>query len=197
MDTYDQRVYAIGKGPSATSVSIGDDVLTLGNDVLIQGTVTDVSPGVSTFGIKARFPSGVPAVSDQSMSDWMTYVYKQFPRPTNATGVPVALTVLDANGNYRQIGTTTSDSNGAFSLTWTPDIPGKYTVYASFDGSAGYYPSHAETAFDVQSAPATSTPQPLQVQPPTEMYITAATIAIIIAIAIVGAVVVLMIRKRP
>ena len=70
------------------------------------------------------FPNGVPAVSDASMSSWMEYVYMQKPKPTNATGVPVTLSVIDSNGNYRHIGTTTSDASGMFGFTWTPDISG-------------------------------------------------------------------------
>ena len=49
-------------------------------------------------------PHGVPAVSDDSMSAWMEYVYMQKPRPTDTIGVPVTISVIDANGNYRQIG---------------------------------------------------------------------------------------------
>jgi len=33
--------------------------------------------------------------------------------------------------------------------------------------------------------------------PPTEMYVTAAAVAIIVAMAIIGAVIVLVLRKRP
>ena len=52
----------------------------------------------------ARFPDGVAAVSDASQTEWMEYVYMQQPKPINATGVPVTLSVMDANGNYRSIG---------------------------------------------------------------------------------------------
>ncbi|GAJ11589.1 unnamed protein product, partial [marine sediment metagenome] len=45
MDTYDNRLYAIGKGPSATTVLIQNDVIAHGSNVLIKGMVTDVSPG--------------------------------------------------------------------------------------------------------------------------------------------------------
>ena len=75
----------------------------------------------------------------------MLYVYKQFERPNNTIGVPVALDVIDANGNSRNIGTTTSDATGFYSYHWTPDIPGKYTVIATFGGSNAYYGSSAET----------------------------------------------------
>jgi hypothetical protein len=42
-----------------------------------------------------------------------------------------------------------------------------------------------------------ATPIPIAAQPPTEMYIIGVGAAIIIAIAIVGVVLALMIRKRP
>jgi hypothetical protein len=78
----------------------------------------------------------------------MEYVYMQKGRPSNTTGVPITLSVVDANGNFREIGTTTSN-DGFFSLNWKPDISGAYTVYVSFTGSESYYPTHAITAFSV------------------------------------------------
>ena len=196
INTYDMQIYTVGKGPSATTVSIKNDVITQGNSILIQGTVTDISAGSKQKEQAARFPNGVPAVSDESMKAWMEYVYMQKPRPTNATGVEVILSVLDSNGNFREIGKTTTDSDGFFSSMWQPDIAGKYTVYASFVGSESYWPSHAETAFGVVSAPPAS-PEPEPAPPDmTGTYVTYAAIAIIIAIAIVGAIIILALRKR-
>ena len=110
--------------------------------MLIQGTVTDQSPGQTCLGIPA---AGTPAISDASMSDWMAYLYMQQPKPTNATGVPVTLSVFDPNNNTYAIGTTTSDVNGHFGLMWTPPVPGYYTITATFAGSNSYYGSTAET----------------------------------------------------
>ena len=105
---------------------------------------------------------------------------------------------LDANGNFRQIGTATSDSSGLFSYQWTPDIPGKYTVYASFDGSNSYWPSHAETAFAVDSVAATPTSTAVPVQSAVDMDFVPAVAAIIVVIIIGFAVLaLLMLRKRP
>ncbi len=194
MDTYDQQIYAIGKGPSATTVTAPDSGIPFGSSIMIRGTVTDVSPGTNSDALTMRFPNGVPAVSDESMSDWMLYVYKQFQQPASATGVEVSLDVVDENGNYRNIGTATSDASGVFSYAWKPDIPGTYTVYATFAGSKAYYGSYAETSFVVDEAPA-ATPEPTPVaQAPVETYFAISTIAIIVAIAIVG---VLILRKRP
>ena len=100
----------------------------------------------------------------------MEYVYMQQNKPTNATGVDVYLTVVDANGNYRYIGTATSDSSGTYSLQWTPDITGKYTVIATFTGSNAYYGSSAQTAFAVDAAAATATPQPTQPASMADLY---------------------------
>jgi hypothetical protein len=168
--------------------------ITVGNSVVIQGTVTDISAGTKQKEQAARFPNGVPAVSDKSMSAWMEYVYMQKPRPTDVTGVTVTLDVIDANGNYRSIGTATTDMSGTFGFVWEPDIPGKYTIIATFQGSESYYPSYAETyAVAVEAPPATPPPEKI-VFPPTEMYVIGVGVAIIIAIAIVG---ILILRKRP
>jgi hypothetical protein len=190
-------VYAIGTGPSSTTVTASPKVTTYGSSVQIEGTVTDVSPGTKSDALTLRFPNGVPAVSDASMSEWMKYVYMQFDRPLNATGVPVSLSVVDSNGNYREIGNTTSDAQGYFSFNWKPDITGQYTLYASFAGTKSYYGSNSETSFAVDPAAPTASPYPVTVLPPTETYFAISTIAIIIAIAIVGAVIVLVLRKRP
>ena len=76
----------------------------------------------------------------------MSYVYQQQPFPTNFNGVPVQISVLDSNGNYRPIGTATTDASGIYSLTWTPNIAGNYTVIATFAGTNGYWQSSAETS---------------------------------------------------
>jgi hypothetical protein len=197
-NTYDNQIYSIGKGPSQTTVTVSPKVSTSGNDVLIEGTVNDISAGTFDERITPRFPTGVPAVSDDSMSEWMKYVYMQFPRPSNATGVAVLLSVVDSNGNYRTIGTTTTDADGFFSFNWTPDIDGKFTLYASFEGSSSYYPSHDVTAFSVSPAPATPEPSSVPPQSMADQYILPGIIAIIIAIVAVGIVLALLVtRKRP
>jgi len=153
MDTYDNRLYAVGKGPSETTVWIQDDVVNQGNSIMIKGRVTDVSPGTMDTNRKLRFPDGVPAVSDENMSDWMLYVYKQFERPADVEGVQVFLKILDPNGDWYSA-TVTSDSNGVFSHMWAPDIAGEYQVTAMFEGSNSYFPSQATTTFGVDEAPA-------------------------------------------
>jgi outer membrane protein assembly factor BamB len=194
---YDMQIYSVGKGPSALTSIASPKTSVTGDSVLIEGMVTDISAGTKQNQQAARFPSGVPAVSDESMSAWMEYVYMQKPKPTDTKGVDVTLNVIDANGNYRPIGSTTSDANGFYSFEWQPDIAGKYTVIASFEGSQSYWPSHAETAFIVSDAASTPTQQPIVASPPTELYFALSTAAIIIAIAIGFAVTIFVIRKRP
>ena len=196
MDTYDQRIYAIGKGPTAITVDAPSVGIPSGNTFVIRGTVTDTSPSTQQYSLTSRFPNGVPAVSDASMSAWMLYVYKQFERPNNATGVPVTLEVIDSNGNLRTIGTTTSDAKGFFSFQWTPDISGKYTLIATFSGSKAYYGSSTETSFAVEQ-PSAPTPAPTTaVLSTTEQYFLPSVAAIIVVIILVGAAIILLQRKK-
>jgi hypothetical protein len=193
---YENSIYAIGKGPSATSVTAGPEVSVHGSSVLVKGMVTDMSPGTNSAGLKMRFPNGVPAVSDESMSDWMEYVYEQFPRPEDNTGVEVVIEVRDPNNNYYEVGRTTSDSSGMFHCAFTPQVPGEYTIVASFAGSESYYGSFAETAINVEEAPAT-TPEPTTgPASAADLYFVPGITGIIIAIAVVGALIMLMLRKR-
>ena len=191
---YDNQIYSVGRGPSAMSVA----AQSFGTSIVIRGTVTDVSAGTKQTEQAADFPNGVPVASDASMSAWMSYVYQQQPEPTNFTGVPVTISVLDSNNNYRTIGTATTDASGMYTLTWTPDIPGNYTVTATFAGTNGYWPSYSETSFAVAQAPAataTPTPTPTSV---ADMYFVPAVIAIIVVIIIGFAVLaILTLRKRP
>jgi hypothetical protein len=197
-NTYDEQVYAIGKGPSATTVTAPGVSIPLGTSMVVTGTVTDISPGLTDYSITSRFPSGIPAVSDDSQGEWMKYVYNQFPRPTNASGVPVILTVLDSNNNVYEIGTATTDDSGTFGFTWKPEISGQYTIYANFAGSGAYYPSFAQTYVNVEQTPETTpTEIPVQLTSIADTYFIPAVAAIILSIAIVGAVMVLMLRKRP
>ena len=195
-NSYDSRIYTLGRGPSDTTVTAGPKSSTLGGNVVIEGTVNDVSVGLQTTEIKGRFPNGVPVCSDSSMCDWMAYVYQQQLPPQNFTGVNVNVIALDANGNYQNLGKATTDSKGYYSLTWTPNISGTYKVFATFDGTKGYWPSSAETTFNMAPAPATPSPYPVTVLPPTETYIAEAAIGIIIAIAIGLAVTIIVLRKR-
>jgi hypothetical protein len=210
---YDNLVYCIGKGPSATTVKAPETEIPLGSRVLIQGTVTDQSPG------KAK---GMAAVSEESMQGWMEYIYEQQPKPNNVKGVTVQVTATDPNGNFQDVGTATGDAFGNFAISWTPPVPGVYKVTATFAGSASYGDSSAGTAFIVsepKAAPAVvptseptmppvtpvtpTPPQPVSpspseaVTPPTSAEPTTTYIAIGVAvIVIVAAAAVLVLRRR-
>ncbi len=197
MDTYDQRVYAIGKGPTKTSIQANPKVSTQCTSVLIEGSVIDTSPGTKDGVLPMRFPYGVPAIADENQSAWMLYVYKQFEKPSDVNGVLVDISVVDANGNFRSIGTTTTNSNGVYSFSWVPDIPGKYQVFATFAGSKAYFASSSETAFVVDEAPAATaapTPAPASI---ADQYFIPMSIAIIVAVVVIGALLaMLMLRKH-
>ena len=195
---YDNQIYVVGRGSSATTVSASPKVQSYGDNVLIEGTVTDTSAGTTQDQQAADFPNGVPVASDASMKDWMGYVYQQKPLPTNFTGVQVTIDILDSNNNYRNIGTATTDATGSYSLTYTPDIAGNYTVIATFHGTNGYWPSYTETAFNVMAEPvATASPTPTPASM-ADQYFLPLSIGMIIAIVIVGALLaLLMLRKRP
>ncbi len=199
INAYDNQIYAYGMGPSATTVTVTQSDVATQTPITITGTVTDISGGSKQEAVAANFPNGLPAVSDTSQSAWMEYIYMQQPKPTNATGVPVTLSVTDSNGNTRQIGTITSDASGTYVFTWTPDISGNYTLMANFVGTHSYYGSSAQTYFYASEPSATTAPT----APPVSniatttdlmMYIAAAAVAIIIAIAIAT---VLILRKHP
>ncbi|HLC00417.1 MAG TPA: PQQ-binding-like beta-propeller repeat protein [Candidatus Bathyarchaeia archaeon] len=192
---YDNQIYSIGRGPSVATVSAPDVATPFGTPVIIKGTVMDISAGTQQDEQAARFPKGVPVVSDESMTEWMGYIYQQKPRPS-VTGVDVTLSVLDSNGNSREIGTVTTDSDGFFSYQWTPEISGKYIVTARFAGTQGYWPSRAETAFGVMEAPAPPAQEPETPPDMTSTYIMYAAIGIIIAIVIVGAILAVLVLKR-
>jgi hypothetical protein len=197
LNAYDNQLYTYGKGPSKLTVTAPQVGVTTATPVVIRGTITDIAAGTKQEAQAANFPNGVPCVSDAIMSRWMEYVYMQQPMPDNVIGVPVTISVLDANGNYREIGTTISDGSGMFTLTWTPDIPGDYTVVASFAGTESYYPSSAETSFHADEVAPTKT-APLEIsQSLADQYFIPAVAAIIIAIVIIGLILMMMVRRLP
>ncbi len=196
LNCYDMKVYSVGKGPSAMTVEAPKAGIELGKSVVISGTVNDISTGTKQEGVIERFPAGVPAVSDASMTDWMAYVYMQKPRPAEITGVEVTLSVVDANGNYRQIGTTTTN-NGYFSYNWVPDIEGQYTVYASFAGSESYWPSNAITSFAVDPAAPTPTSAATPLASIADTYFVPAIAGLFVFVAVIGIIIILVLRRRP
>ena len=199
LNAYDVQIYAWGMGPSQTTVCAPDVGVTTATPVTITGTVMDISAGSQQQAVAANFPNGLPCVSDASMSQWMEYVYEQQPCPTNVTGVTVTLSVLDSNGNHYNIGTATTDGSGTYALTWTPSIPGNYTIYANFAGTQSYYGSAAEAHMYAGSPAPTAAPTATPVTGLATMSaltygIVAVIIVIIVAIALVA---LLLLRKKP
>jgi len=200
LNGYDDQIYSVGRGSSATTVQAPLTSNTAGTNVEIQGTVMDTSAGTQQSEQKADFPNGVPVAADAIMGQWMSYVYQQQPAPSNFTGVTVTLTAIDPNHNFVTIGTATTDINGMFHYTWTPpNIAGTYSITATFAGTNGYWGSSSETNMVVQSPSSTAAPTAAPVTGLATMSaltygIIGAVIAIIIAIAIVG---LLLIRKKP
>jgi hypothetical protein len=199
LNLYDTQIYAFSKGPTKTTVETPLTGIAPGQPLVIQGTETDVSPGTTQSNIALRFPNGVAAVSDDSMRTWMEYVYMQNPVPSNDTGVPVDITLLDPNGNLINLPTTTSDISGHYSLVYTaPNVPGTYTVLATFHGTNGYWPSYAESTFVVNPAPAATVAPTATPTSAADMYFVPA-IAGLFVLIIVGLIVLalLMLRKKP
>jgi len=199
LDHYDSCLYAVGKGPSMVTVEAPSVAVTLGSSILIRGSVLDVSPGTKDSRIALRFPKGVPAVADESMADWMRYVYKQFPLDPTAEikGVWVSFEAIDPEGKYVSIGGTTTDGRtGAFTIPWKPNKPGLWTLILTFPGSKSYYSSYATTTVLVEpappAAPTPATPEQVaeQVTPLQENIqamqplITALLVLVIVAIII-------------
>ena len=188
----DGYMYVFGKGKSATTVVAGPKTIAKDATVLIEGTVTDLSPA----------QLGTPCVSKESMALQMEYLHKQMPIAgiwgnETVTGVSVSLSAILSDGTFVDIGTvTTNGYYGTFSKSWTPPNEGTYEIIASFAGDDSYGSSAASTAVSVGPAPE----EPVQPEPPiptdfTPLYygIAVATIAMIIAVAIAT---VLILRKR-
>ncbi|MCJ7614057.1 PQQ-binding-like beta-propeller repeat protein [Candidatus Bathyarchaeota archaeon] len=152
-NNYDQRIYAIGKGPSAITLSVPQVAIPVGTGCAISGTVMDVSPGTESERVTLRFPNGVPVSSDEGMSEWMLYVYNQWPRPANAVGVEVRIQVVNPNYEYAWIGTVTSDAYGNYGYSFVPQMKGTYTIITTFVGSDSYYGAQATAYLVADPAP--------------------------------------------
>ena len=86
-----RRIYCIGKGPSALTVTAPNIAATSGTPSCNTRYSHRHCSRHKTNEQAARFPNGVPAVSDASQAAWMEYVYMQKPKPTDVTGVPITI----------------------------------------------------------------------------------------------------------
>jgi hypothetical protein len=192
-NSYDGYLYVFGKGQSETTIAAPQIAINPGQSIVLTGTVLDQSPA----------QKGKACVSKDSMTTYMEYLHMQQPidgiyHNITVTGVPVSIDAVDPNGNYIHIDTVYTDVSGTFGYTWTPTNPGQYKITASFAGDDSYGSSWAQTyAAVTESTSPSPTSKPEISQPPTEMYYEISTIAIIIAIVAVGAVLALMIKRRP
>jgi hypothetical protein len=201
LNAYDNKIYAIGKGPSVISLETPVASATLGYSLTISGSIMDVSPGTEETATKLRFPMGVPVVADGSMSDWMEYIYLQHERPTNTQGVTIKIEAVDPNGNYQNLGTTTSDAYGHFGFGYCPEIPGTYMIIATFEGSDAYYGSTTTTYLTVDEATPTQPIEPEAPEEPEEpvtplISTEVAIVAAVAVIAVIGIATYYLIRKR-
>lgn len=197
LNSYDGVIYTFGKGPSATSVYVQQDVVAKGSTVLIKGTVMDQSPA----------QKNTPCVAKESMSAWMEYLHMQRPCPQEVKGVPVEIYATTPKGQTTLLGTVETNpmAGGIFALPWVPSEEGTYTITAVFKGDDSYGDSFSGTVIHVTAAPpAAATPEQVAEkvseieipQPPDYTPIlTGLTIAVAIAI-IIGIVNLYAIRKR-
>jgi len=196
LNAYDNQIYCIGKGPSETTVSVKNDVTQKGSSIQITGTVIDKAAGTQQQEQAGRFPNGVPAMADACQEDWMEYVYMQQAMPADAQGVTVKLYAIDPNGNYQDIGETTSDMWGNFGKSWKAPVEGEYLIIAEFAGTNSYYKSSASTYITIDPAPSAGGP----IEPePTEAPLITTELAIILAAVIVAVAVLAgfwIVRKR-
>jgi hypothetical protein len=195
-NSYDGSMYVFGKGQSETTVTASPKTLAKGAQILIEGTVMDQSPA----------QVGTPCVSKDSMSLQMEHIHMAMPIAglwgnETITGVPVILTAIAADGTVTDLGSaTTNGYYGTFAASWTPPAEGIYTIMATFAGDDSYGSATSATSVSVGPA-ATPVPTVTPVAPISASditnslmtYLVAGVIAIIIAIAIVGA---LILRKK-
>jgi len=177
----DGHLYVYGKGQSETTVSAQQ---MLDRSVLLTGTIFDLSPA----------QPGAPCVSKESVAAQMEQIHIGAPvggvlGNVALVGVPVSLDVIDPNGNYYNIGTTTSDGySGTFGYTWKPDVAGQYTITATFMGDESYGSSFATTYITVAEISETAA---------TNNAVLYAVIGAIVAIIAVGAILgFLIIQKK-
>jgi hypothetical protein len=181
-NAYNNMIECYSKGQTATTVMATPKIATAGSAILIEGTITDQSPGAPD----------TPAIADQYMQEWMEYIYMQQEKPADATGVQVHLTAIDANGESHDIGTVTSDQDGKYSTMWTVPDEGKYTIVANFDGTNSYYASYDTTTLGAQAASTNNNSGSVSVTADTTIIIGIAAVALIVAIIAI----VFALRKR-
>jgi len=139
--------YILGKGPSKITVSAPQTVLKKGESVVITGTILDQSPALKD----------TPCIADVNMSDWMQYMFLQWPYPEGVMGVPISLYATGPSGeSITIVQDLISDPSGTFGYVWTPPDVGFYKIDAVFRGTDSYGSSYATTYLGIGTAPSAS-----------------------------------------
>ena len=112
---YDNCMYVVGKGSSATTIAASPKISTFGK-VVIEGKVIDTSAGTKDNEQQQDSQTVFQQYLTQVWHNGCNTFTCNQPAPTNVTGVEVTISVVDPNGNYYNVGTTTSDTSGNFKL---------------------------------------------------------------------------------
>jgi hypothetical protein len=188
----DNRIYCIGKGPSATEVSISTNPIKAGEATLIQGTVTDQSTELK----------GTPAISDADMATWMEHKVMQQDLPMEGvTGVPVQVIITHPDGNVTILDYAICDMGGSFAVMWTPPSEGIYQVTAYCYTTDAYGSSYGTTHIGVGASAEQAADYPTYGSSEWPAYPEYNTIDLVLIAAVVVAIVIgivnlLSIRKR-
>jgi len=198
-NSMDNMIYCYGPGKSALTVSAPQTLGTVKTQVMLTGTITDDTPtGRRTANDAIDFTlKGTPAICDADMSRWMEYLFMEQVYPADAKGVEVTLVTIDPNGNYIPIGTTTSDINGNYGIPFSPDVPGNYQILATFAGTKSYGASTASTYMVVGDVPPVTDAPTATPATVTETYFVPAIAGLFAFTAIMSAIMILLLRKRP
>ncbi|MCW3984408.1 MAG: Ig-like domain-containing protein [Candidatus Bathyarchaeota archaeon] len=117
----------------------------------------------------------------------------------NGVHCAVPMTVYFSKGDSSNPLTinATTDDNGGFTVKFVPDLVGEWSVAVSWAGDSTHKASNSQIQTLIVNELVTPTPiQPVQSM--ADLYFIPAVIGIIVAIAIVGVVLALLVtRKRP
>jgi len=95
MDTYDQQVWAVGKGPSATTVIASPKVSAFTGSILMK-LRNGYIPGTEEYGRTTRFPNVFQQFLTKARANGCYMSTNSFECPTTASGVEVVIEVLDS-----------------------------------------------------------------------------------------------------
>jgi hypothetical protein len=189
---YDGYMYVFGKGMSTTTVTASPKTPAQGAQVLIEGTVMDMSPA----------QPNTPCVSQDSMGLQMEIIHMQMPQAglwgnETISGVPVILTAIGSDGSVIDIGSTTTNGYyGTFSYAWTPLKEDVYTIMASFAGDDSYGSSSAATGLSVGPAPTEAPTATTQAQTDYMPTLTGILAGVVVAIIISVIALAVVLRKH-